>query len=829
MPSSGPNAETDSRRAGKPKPGRSAARAGTGKKPRPTWWRVLRVLLILGVVGAVLGMGGLAGIFIYYGRDPNLPTLRALGDYHPKQVVRVVDRSGAVIGEIGEKRTVVPFSAIPKVLVQAVISAEDAAFYQHGGIDYRGMLRAFIENVVRRRTAQGGSTITQQVVKTFLLSPERTLRRKVQEIILARRLTEQLSKDEVLTLYLNQINFGQGHYGCEEAARYYFGKSVRDINTAEAALLAGLPQGPERLSPRRHPDAAKNRQRYVLGQMAEHGYITRQEAEKLAAEPIRLSREVGPTVAAPEAMDYVGHVLAEDGRAKAAENGGIIETTIDAKLQLVAREALERGLEDLDARQGYRGRSGHLQGRALEKHRTQLTAAREERQKKGWALGIVDGVVEKVEADPQNPGGGRLIVDIGGVRGAVDLTREPRYEKGPKPLVARFVPGDLVRVRLAPERGQGGELVSLALEIGPQAAMVVMDPQTHEVLALVGGYNYRAPGFDRSRDARRQPGSSFKPILYAAALDTGKYTAASIVNDAATPIPMPTGVTFKPQNHETDDYKGPVTLRFALAESINTVAVRVLADISIPTALDMARKVGLVLVPSGSGAVFTSPRGEARAMEMTQALSKVGPSLALGAVDVAPIDMVNAYAAFASGGKRGDWSIVKSVLGQAMAVKAPEQAVRPEVAYVITAMMKSVVQEGTARSAAARLRRPAAGKTGTSDISRDAWFIGYTPDLLAGVWVGFDDGKPLGRGEAGARSALPIWTSLMTKALANRPVRDFPQPPGVVVARIDKKTGLLALPGSDGLDEVFVNGTAPTEAAPAAGEEPSADKLLLEQ
>src|SRR5450432_3655187 len=299
--------------------GGSAASKSTGGGSRARGaghglaWRAGRKLLGLAVLGALLGGAGLVGLFVYYGNDPRLPTIDKLQDYRPKQVSRVLDRNGVVIAELGaEKRTFVPYEQLPKVLVNAVVAAEDADYWNHAGFDYRGMLRAFVENVLRGRKAQGGSTITQQVVKTFLLSPERTVRRKVQEIILARQLSQKLTKEQVLELYLNQINYGHGRYGCEEASRYYFGKSVRDIDVAEAALLAGLPQSPERLSPRKHPEAAKTRQRYVLGQLAERGYIDRATADKLAAEPIRLAREpASARGTAAEAVDVVGGVLAE--------------------------------------------------------------------------------------------------------------------------------------------------------------------------------------------------------------------------------------------------------------------------------------------------------------------------------------------------------------------------------------------------------------------------------------------------------------------------------------------------------------------------------------
>jgi penicillin-binding protein 1A len=797
------------------KRGGAAARGG-GAGGRWNAARVVKLALWAGVFAAFAGVAGLVGLFAFYGSDPKLPKISKLDDFHPKQVTRVLDRAGTPIGELGlEKRTVIPYGAIPKVLINAVVAAEDADYFNHEGIDYRGMLRAFVENVLRGRTAQGGSTITQQVVKTMLLTPERTMRRKVQEIILARQLSQKLSKEEVLGLYLNQIYYGHGRYGCEEAARYYFGKSVRDVNLAEAALLAGLPQSPERLSPRKHPDAAKTRQRYVLGQMAERGFIDRKTADKVAAEPIRLARE--PLAArgmATEVVDSVGRYLSDHGGI--GEAGTTVQTTIDARMQEVARQSLEHGLEELDARQGFRGPSGHLTGKALDKRRAALAAAHKGGLKDSE---VVEGLVTRVETDDKPdakvPGAGKLFVDVGAGEGVVDLSLEPRYAKGPKPLASRFSPGDVVRVRSAPERphAEGGPL-PLELELGPQAAMVVLDPKTRDVLAVVGGYGFRPGGFNRAERGARQPGSSFKSIFYAAAIEAGKITPATIINDSPTPYKG-----WKPDNYEKDSFEGPIRARTALAESKNTVAIKVLDMVGLPEARAAAARFGIA-----------SPIPES-----------AGLALALGVSEVKPIEMANAYAVFASGGLVGPPVLIQNVAGQPVPRQPLQPVLKPEVAYIMTSMLRSVVEEGTARAAAGRLRRPAAGKTGTTNrkvtiagkqVSEtiDAWFIGYTPDVLAAVWVGFDEPHGLGRGATGATAALPIWIDFMTKALAGRPTRDFAPPPGVVIQRIDKTSGLLAPPGQEAntLDEVFLDGTAPTEQAPVAGQESSADKLLME-
>jgi penicillin-binding protein 1A len=774
---------------------------GKKSRKRKLIVRLITVACVL-LLPVLAGATALVVIFTYYGNDPNLPSLNGIGDYRPEQIIKVLDHDGAVIGEIGSThRTVVPYAKIPKIMIQALLAAEDAEYFEHEGVDYKGMARAFIENVLRRKFAQGASTITQQVVKQLLLTPEKNMRRKVQEIILARRLSQRFSKEDVLAIYLNQMYFGHGRYGVEEAAHYFFGKSIADVDTGESALLAGLVQSPERLSPYKHPDAAKKRQIYVLGQMVKLDYIYDDVARKIAAAPIAVIPEGSslPSLA-PEAVDAVHKQLDERyGADKLPTLGIAVKTTIDSKLQSLARESLERGLEEIDQRHGFRGPLAHLSGRAVDRKRADLSA---ERRKALTANDKIDGLVEKVEKSPDNPKQVRLTVFLGHASGVVDLAAEPRYNQGSKPALAdRFRPGDVVRVRLAPERKPDNDgNPALALELGPQAAMVVLDPARRDVLALVGGYGYRLGGFDRSQRARRQPGSAFKPFIYAAAIDSKRYTAATVVNDSPEVFRL-----WKPQNHEKDKFRGPVRLRVALADSINTVAIKLLSDVGILSAREMAVRAGIELPPPES----------------------LDLSLALGTQTVTPIDLASAYATFASGGQYGGTRIVTAFGEEGNPAPELKQTIRPETAYVMVSLLRSVVEIGTARSAAPKLHRPAAGKTGTTDDNRDAWFVGFTPELLAAVWVGFDERRALGRGEEGAHAALPIWTEFMTQALAKTPVSDFTQPAGIVVARVDPQTGLLPAPGTEGIEEVFIDGTTPTESAAAPGEEGNPDQLLL--
>ena len=770
-----------------------AANQGTGRARALRWakWITLAALAA-GAIGATT----LAVLFWYYGADPDLPRMEKMSDYHPKEVLRVRSSDGKTLGEIfEERRTFVALDKISPLIVNAVIDAEDASFREHGGIDLMGMLRALYVNVRAGETRQGGSTITQQVVKTILLTPERTLRRKVQEVLLARRLEHSLTKDEILTLYLNQIYFGHGRYGVEEAARFFYGKSAIDVDVGEAALLAGLPQSPERLSPLKHPDAAKSRQTYVLEQMARRGHLTDAEAKRWIAQPIRIVAGAEPHLGdAPEILDLARAELTRRGPAGASMRA--IETTIRADVQSAAREALETGLRALDARHNYGAPLAKLGPDAVKK---KLAALTKKLPKEGpGESDSYDGVVVEV-SDAK----GAMLVDLGGWKGAVPLggAEEDRYNPKGKAPSARFAAGDVVRVRrqagVAPElEGAKGRL---ALALGPQGAIVVLDPGTRNVLAVVGGYDYTAGAFDRATTARRQPGSAFKPIVYAAAYDSGMFTPATIVNDAPEVYDL-----WKPKNYEGGKFRGPVRLRDALANSINTVAIRVLKDVGPDRVVELAHALGIQ-------------------DELPRELS-----LALGSGVVTPLELTNAFATFAAGGR---WEPPVFFTGEGAPPKGePRQALRPEIAYLVTSTMTSVVEEGTAQSAK-KLKRPIAGKTGTSNEGKDAWFVGFTPDLVIGVWIGFDDMRSLGKGETGGKAAVPIFVDVAKVALKNRAARAFQPPPGVVTARIDKKTGKLAPPGApdaEVMEEVFLEGTVPTEVAPAQGEvDPSS--LVLDE
>lgn len=774
---------TKSGRAPKKKKAPASRKGGKGGgRGRGFWATRILALLLFGFAAGVLA---LTMTLSYYGRD--LPTVDTVRNYAPPQTSRIVDRNGEVIHELfQERRTVVPMEEIPRVLVISVLAAEDADFYRHEGLDYAGIVRALVRDVVSGRAMQGASTITQQIVKNLLLTPERTIARKVRELILARRLEQELSKDEILWLYLNHINFGHGRYGVQEASRFYFGKDVGEIGLAEASLIAGIPQAPARLSPFRHPEAAKKRQRYVLQQLSAKRAQYWDDLSENAIETAR-NTEVALVKAqrsgdgAPEIVGVARDLLKQIVGADAAAHGGYrIETSVDLKVQAQVRAALRNGLSALDARKKLLG--------PLKKPKRKA----KKRDAAKTATKLRSGRTYDAVVTGSDDAGGTLALDVQGQPATASLD-----------AVARFNPDGLspsefaevgARVRVTLERpASDGNHARVRMELGPQGAVVVLEPRTREVLAMVGGAK-ASFGFNRATQAIRQPGSTFKPIAYALALESRRYTPASLVLDAPEVFDK-----WKPNNYETWHYEGAVPLRQALAKSINLVAVRVVSDLTPQRVADFGKALGITT-------------------ELQPNLS-----ISLGASSVRPIELVNAYATFAAGGQYQPYRIVTRIVAPDGSdvplpeMPMPREVLSPAAAYLTTSLLQSVVTDGTGR-AARKLGRSAAGKTGTSNSARDAWFVGFTPEVVAGVWVGYDDHRPLGRGESGGKSALPIWIEAVDAATKGKPKTAFPMPSGIVSARIDPKSGLLAYEGQpDAVDELFLAGTVPTETAIAPG------------
>ena len=632
---------------------------------------------------------GVASYF-YFAQD--LPSVENLKNYKPNTVTKFFSEDGEVIGEFfTEKREIVSLDKIPNHLIQAFVAGEDARFFHHKGLDYWAILRALHRNIFSGEIVQGGSTITQQVVKSILLSPEKSFTRKIREAILAFKIEKYLSKEEILYLYLNQIYLGHGSYGIAIASENYFGKSIEELNLAESTLLAGLPQAPSKNSPYTHPEQARKRQVYILNRMVEEGLISYSDLLKAMQTSIKIKNKQNSSFErAPYFVEHMRRYVEEKYGKDALYKGGLqVYTTVDLYFQNMAQEAVESGLKEIEKRQ--------------------------------------------------------------------------KYPYGDMPLII-------------------------------EGALVCFDLETGYVKAMVGGRDFKKSQFNRVTQGRRQTGSAFKPIIYASALDKG-YTPASIIVDS--PVIFEFGnKKWKPKNFE-DKFQGPTTLRNALTHSINIVTVKIAQDIGVDYIRDYAKNLG----------IYSSLHNDL--------------SMALGSSSISLYELTKTYAVFANQGKMFRPIFIKKILdrdGNLLEENLPlyslqglsdsDQVISPQTAYLMTHLLESVVQSGTGWRAKA-LGRSAAAKTGTTDQFLDAWFIGYTPELITGVWVGFDEEKPLGENETGARAASPIWVHFMSKVLKDRTVKDFPIPEGLEFIKIDPRTGQVSLE-KGAILECFKEGTGPT-------------------
>jgi len=736
--------------------------------------------LALGLLGATV-----AGVILYLEITNELPPVDQLLTYRPPVTTRVFSDDGTPIAEFFvERRYLVPLARIPLPVRQAFLAAEDADFYEHRGVDPLSILRALWTNVRSSEIRQGASTITQQVVKTLLLTPERSFERKVKEAILALRIETKLPKDDILYMYLNEIYFGAGAYGVQAAAKTFFEVDVDRLTLAQGALLAGLPQRPSQYDPQRHLDRALARQHYVLERMAEENFISQAELRDALQEEIHIApRRPQAYLAAPWYVEHVRRLLEERyGGTYAAQLGLRVYTAVNLPMQQAADDAVRSGLRQFDERHGFRGPLTRLAPDAIDAY-----LAHETTRPDGSTRVVVTGI------EP----GGLLVRTAAGV-GAIPASGL-RFG-GQAIATTRFAPGDVVTVVPDGATPRGMPRFTLSQDPVAQAALVAFDPYTGEVKALTGGYEFGRSHFNRAVQAKRQPGSAFKPLLYASAFEKG-YTPASVVLDAPIELPGGNGKIWRPKNY-SGHYYGPVPLREALSRSLNTVSVRLVDELGPDYVRGYLDRFGFT---------GTFPRNL---------------SIALGSSEVTLLELTRAYGVFATLGKLFDPIFITRVTDDAgraidFSDTRPrfERVLSPALAYVMTTMLESVVQHGTGRAATA-LGRPLAGKTGTTNESRDTWFIGFSPDLLAGAWVGYDSHESLGKRETGSRAALPIWMEFMRRALDGRPSVDFPVPPGVAYVSVDPATGLRAVPGGAAVQEVFVAGTEPQEYAPLPDIEP---------
>ena len=750
-------------------------------------------LIVLIVLSSSIAIGG---IYFYLSRD--LPKISSLADYHPPIITTVYSDDNRKIAEFyNERRIVIPLSEMPKMLVDAFIAAEDARFFKHKGIDFLSIIRAYFKNIEAGTIVQGGSTITQQVTKSFLLTPEKNYTRKIKEVILAYRIDKKFTKEEILFLYLNQIYLGHGAYGVESASENYFGKSAKDLNLAECAILAGLPQAPSRYSPFKSPEKAKQRQIYVLNRMIAEGYITNIQA----TEAINTKLDIKPRrnwyiEKVPFYTEHIRRYIENKYGHDALYNNGLkIYTAVNIEMQKAARKEIEKGLKALDKRQGYRGPLKHLAEEEIEDFSKEVQNELEENPVEEGR--IVNGVV--IEVNDTND---TAIVRIGNAQGIININsmrwarkpdpEVPYYEAGVKHPGEVLDIGDVILVKIN-NKITDSDLWELELEQEPnaQASLLSIEAETGHVKVVIGGRDFRKSQFNRAIQSRRQPGSAFKPVIYAAAIDKG-YTPASVIIDSSIVFEdTEHNFTWKPRNYE-EKFHGPTLLRDAITKSRNVVTIKILKDIGIDYAIDYAGKLGI-----------------------TSNLSR-DLSIALGSSGMSLLEIVKAYSVFANLGYLIEPVFITHIIDrngnvlEEAAIKR-KKVIDQSTAYIITSLLEGVVKHGTGRRVR-ELNRPVAGKTGTTNNLHDAWFVGYTPRYITGTWVGFDDESPLGKSETGSRAASPIWLGFMKYVLADKPVRVFHIPEGVVFSKIDAETGLLPIPESKRtIFECFKEGTVPTE------------------
>ncbi len=713
---------------------------------RRQWARRLGWILYGLLFTGFLACLGAAG-FIYFHFIKNLPDFTAIKAYRPPVVTSIYTRDGHLMGEFyTERRIEVPYSRLPKYLVMSFVAAEDARFFEHPGVDLLGIVRAFVRNVEAGEIVEGGSTITQQVVKRIMLTSEKSFGRKIREAILAYRIDKYLTKEEIITIYLNNIFLGRGAYGVEAAAQEYFSKHVEDLSLAECAILAGIPKAPSRYSPYLNPQKSKERQAYVLKRMTDLGYITREEATAAFRQPIKLKpmrpdwlKECGYFT------EYVRGLLEDRfGKEQVMSLGLKVYTTADLGLHQAAQRAIQGGMDALVKRNGYKGVLKHLEAKDRAAYQTrQVGYFKKYPPRRGI---LVNALVVQGEKKGQGP-----VVRFGDNWGY--MMRAAAGEDSQTQLTS-FQPGDVVQVRLGNHDRQKRWTVTAQAAPMVQGALLSMELETGKVRTMVGGKDFSDSTFNRAVQAHRQPGSAFKPIIYAAAVERG-YGPNSILIDE--PLSLPGGrhgEMWTPQNYDHTFY-GPITLATALAHSRNIPAVRMMMALGVPAVLNMAKTLGIA--------------------------SPIFPNYAsaLGASEVTLLELTRAYSTFPNRGYLVDPIFINRIEdrdGRVLFEAKPQRhrVLKQETADTMTDLLLGVVQRGTATRVQV-LGRPMGGKTGTTNQTRDAWFIGFTPSLITGVWVGMDNERSLGPKETGSQAAAPIFINYMQQALKNQPVEQFPE------------------------------------------------------
>lgn len=767
-------------------------------------------------IATALALVAAAGVAVFISSlAKDLPDYEVLAKYEPPVTTRVHASDGALMGEFArERRLYLPIQAVPDRVKAAFLSAEDKNFYNHPGIDIQGLVRAMVNNL-QTGSRQGASTITQQVAKNFLLSADQTYERKFKEMLLSFRIEQAYSKDRILELYLNEIFFGLGAYGIAGAALTYFDKSVNELTIAETAYLAALPKGPSNYHPFRYADRAIERRNWVIDQMVDNKYITREEATKAKADPLGVTpRRNGTYLFAGEYFteEVRREIMSRYGENALYEGGLSVRTTLDPQMQTIARKAMQNGFIKFDTLRGYRGPVKQIElgadwgvplgeVKGLDDVPEWKLAVVLESSKSGLSIGI----------QPNRQASGALVAEREqGTVSADDMKWAMRH----------LVDGKLVRAKSPEEVLKSGDVIyveqtqgnsyRLRQVPGVSGGLVAMDPHTGRVMAMVGGFSYAQSEFNRATQAMRQPGSSFKPIVYAAALDNG-YTPASVIMDG--PITITSGnQVWTPKNYD-GGAAGPSTLRNGIERSRNLMTVRLANDMGMKTVAEYAERFGVYdkmgqYLPNSLGS------GETTVMRMVSAYSV----MANGGRQIKPslIDRIQdrfGKTVFRHDERACEACVAEQWVDQAEPdlVDNAEQVLDPMTAYQITSMMEGVIKRGTATTLL-ELKRPIAGKTGTTNDEKDAWFIGYTPNLVVGLYLGYDQPQPLGKGVTGGGLAAPIFKEFMADAMQGKPAIDFKVPEGMTLISIDRKTGMKAPEGAAGtILEAFKPGTGPAD------------------
>lgn len=795
--------------------------------------RILFSLVLLSGCGAVMIF---AGAFLYIA--PTLPAVETLKDVQLQTPLRIYSRDGQLLGEFGEKRrTPVSFQEVPQTFIDAFLAAEDDHFFQHRGVDISGLLRAASQLITSGSIQTGGSTITMQVAKNYFLSQERTFTRKFTEIFLAIEIERALSKGDILELYLNKIFLGNHAYGIEAAAQIYYGKPIKELNIAQMAMIAGLPKAPSAYNPVADPERAKVRRNWILRRMQRLGYITQAEMEAAQQEPISAK-------AHPSKLDLDAAYVAEMVRLEmlqrfgrsAYEDGYTVITTVDSKLQRAAQQAVLDGVVEYDNRHGYRGPEAQwpLPATVDDAQRERLAKKLEELGTVGpWHPALVLSVEDKSLTALLATGQQTRLEWEQGLEGTVRFINENRFTHPAENAAELASAGDVVRLRMSddtPRRWLFSQVPNI------QAALVSLEADSGALLSVVGGYDYRSSSFNRATQAKRQPGSNFKPFIYTAAMDSG-FTPASIINDAPIVFDDDSlGGAWRPSN-DSGTFNGPMRLRKALYLSRNLVSIRLLRELGIGNAIDYIGRFGFE----------------------TENLPR-DLSLALGSHSLTPLEIVTGYAVFANGGFKVSPYLIERIIdangetvfradpaiacrqcekeeeatlptqeaetledilaGESLQSRRAKRVIGADVVFLMDSILKDVIKRGTGRRALVLERSDAAGKTGTTNGPVDAWFSGYSGGVVTSTWAGFDQNQKLGRREYGGSVALPMWIDFMRAATQSRPERHFEQPDNIVTVRIDPDSGQLAAPGqTNAIFEFFRSDNTPTEsyAQPGGG------------